>query len=356
MKRLFLSLLLIFCLLAGLMTPIFATESLPEETTAIESTALPEEPLPEESAEDETPSAEAEEPAQPEEEPRTRTPETFSTSAQGIAFIADFIGKNPTGTQQLKAAENAVNAFIKRDNLSLNQAQFDALVDFVMDKGTNMFTQGFRCETVISKGGYTDAELASAFCAWVKDGIGNFSESNLAHRLRQIKLFLYGSYDGICNANFRYVVYDANGGNLNDNIVLCYTYQSTFADLPDATRSGYYFAGWYTSSTDGTHLCNGYNVSGNYRVYARWSKTAVSNPNEAGAGETQTDPGSDPGTTPGSDSGAGITTYPNHPDWPQLPALKISEAGVQFIKDHEGFAPNPIQGPALKTRKGAYPP
>ncbi len=342
MKRLSLSLLLIFCLLAGLMTPIFATESLPEETTAIESTALPEEPLPEESAEDKTPSAEAEEPAQPEEDPRTRTPETFSTSAQGIAFIADFFGKNPTGTQQLKAAENAVNTFIKRDNLSLNQAQFDALVDFVMEKGTNMFTQGYRCETVISKGGYTDAELASAFCAWVKDGIGNFSESNLAHRLRQIKLFLYGSYDGICNANFRYVVFDGNGGNLNDNTVLCYTYQSTFADLPDATRSGYYFAGWYTSPTDGTHLCNGYNVSGNYRVYARWSETAVSNPNEAGSGETQTDPGSDPGTTPGSESGAGITTYPNHPDWPQLPALKISEAGVQFIKDHEGFAPNPM--------------
>lgn len=342
MKRITLSLLLILCLLAGLATPIFAEESETEPAATEEAITLPEDPLTESSEPLELPAGEIAEPEEASEDgPETRAPDTLKTSDEGISFIADFTGRNPKGTQQLAAAESAVNAFNKRDELNLTQTQFDALVDFVMEKGTNMFTQGYQCEKVISKGGYTDAELASAFCAWVKDGIGNFSETNLSHRLRQIKLFLYGSYSGICDANFRYVVYDANGGKLNDNTVLCYTYESTFTDLPTATRSGMYFAGWFTSPSGGTHLCNGYSVSGNYRVYAHWSETAVSDPNAQGSGESQTDPGTTD-TTPNSDSGAGVTTYPNHPYWPALPALKISEAGIQFIKNHEGFAQYPI--------------
>ena len=323
MKRLALSLLLVLCLLAGLITPIFATESVTEEFAAIapvdETTAVPDS------------SAEGKEIAK-------RDPKTFTTSAEGLAFIADFFGKNPKGTSQLIAAEKAVNAFITREALSLTQAQFDALVDFAVEKGSNIYTQGYKVEKVIAGGSYTDVALADAFFSWVKDGIGVFSEKIFAHRLREVKLFLYGSYSGACDTDFRYVIYDANGGTLDDNTVLCYTYNIAFTDLPIATRNGYSFAGWYTKADAGMHLCNGYNVSGNYRVYAHWSKTAVEKPNEVIGGETQTDPGTNVGMTLRSDVGAGVTTYPNHTGWPKLPALKVSEAGVEFIKKNTGFS------------------
>ena len=344
MKRNIFSLLLILCLLAGLITPIFAEDAPADETTASEELILPEDVLTDGTTDipEEAPSVEAEE-APAEKDTALRSPDAMSASSDGITFITEFLGKDPTGTQQLSAAESTVNAFIKKYGLSLKQTQFDALVDFVIGTSTeNILSSGYRCEKVTASGNYTDAEFAEAFCAWVKDSAGKFSEANLARRLREIKLFLYDSYDGVCTANFRYVVYDANGGTLNDNTVLCYTYEGTFASLPSASRSGFYFAGWYTAPSGGTHLCNGYTVNSNYRVYAHWSTSAVNNPNEKGSGESQDNPGGGSDTTPGSEHGAGITTYPNHPEWPQLPALKISEAGVQFIKDHEGLATKPM--------------
>lgn len=328
MKRIPLSLLLVLCLLAGLITPIFATEVLPEDPAAQispvdETTALPDS------------TAEAK---QTEKDIAKRDPKTFTTSAEGIAFIADFFGKNPKGTSQLIAAEKYVNAFISREALSLTQAQFDALVDFSVEKNSNMFTSGYKIEKVIAGGTYSDAELADAFFCWALDGIGTFSEKIFEHRMREVKLFLYGSYSGSCDVDFRYVIYNANGGKLDDNTVLCYSYNLPFPELPTATRTGYSFAGWYTKADAGDHLCNGYNVSGNYRVYAHWSKTAVEKPNEVIGSETQTNFGSNLGMTLRSDIGAGVTTYPNHTGWKKLPALKTSEAGVEFIKKIAGFS------------------
>lgn len=274
MKRIIVSLLLALCLLSALMLPTFA-------------------------------------------EPEAQT---YSVSAQGVAFVSEMMSSAYTA-DMLQSQVNAVNAFIRSANLSLTQQQFDALVDFCVEYGNNMFTQDYQCQKVIESGNYTDTELANAFCAWVKDG-GSFSQAKLNRRLRQLKLFLYDSYDGVTDrVSFRYVIYYANGGKLEDNTVLCYTLGQPYGTLPAATRSGMYFAGWYTAASGGSHLCTTDTVGANQTVYARWSSTAVENPNESG-------------------SGGGTATDPSQ--WPELPALKISEAGIQFIKDHEGFAKEPM--------------
>lgn len=271
MKRLFLSLLLIISLSAGLMIPV---------------TAAP----------------------------------TMTTSEAGKAFIRDVSG----GDQYLADAEYAVNNFINRYGITLTQQQFDALVDFVVGNFTSILQSGYKVETVIGSGNYTDLQIANAFCSWVTLDGSTFSKERLNRRLREIKLFLYNSYDGNTNkVTFRYVVYKGNGGKSSDNTVLCYTLNGTYANLPTATRNGYYFAGWYTDPDGGTHLCNSDAVTQNYTVYAHWSTTAVSNPNEKNATEpTPVNPGSN--------------------DWPPLPPLKISEAGISFIKQQEGFVPAPI--------------
>ncbi len=258
MKRIIVSLLLALCLLSALMLPTFA-------------------------------------------EPEVQT---YSVSTQGVAFVSEMTSSAYTA-DMLQSQVNAVNAFIRSANLSLTQQQFDALVDFCVEYGNNMFTQDYQCQKVIESGNYTDTELANAFCAWVKDG-GSFSQAKLNRRLRQLKLFLYDSYDGVTDrVSFRYVIYYANGGKLEDNIVLCYTLGQPYGTLPAATRSGMDFAGWYTAASGGSPLCTTDTVSGNQTVYAHWSSA--------------TDPS----------------------QWPELPALKISEAGIQFIKDHEGFAEEP---------------
>lgn len=338
MRRFLCSLLLIACLLAGLIQPVFGTES---EISATETTAPQSESTEATEAERETEmqsepteAAEAERESETQAEPTeateamqnseaqpaeteqnsTRAPQRFTTSAEGIAFVNEMMGGSYGGTYQLSNAEQTVNSFISAYALSLNQQQFDALVDLVMAYGSTILTSGYRVERVIGGGNYTEVELANAFCAWVKGADGNFSQQRLNRRLREIKLFLYGSYSGACYAGFRYVVFYPNGGTLDDNTVLCYPYGGTYSNLPTASRSGKYFAGWYTASSGGTHLCNSDAVSQNNTVYAHWSDSAVEKPNEA-RGDDPTPP--EPLPTP--------------------PVLKTSEAGVQFIKEHEGF-------------------
>lgn len=313
MRRFLCCLLLAATLLAGTIQPAFAVggDGPAAETTAPQTE--PEQSQPPVEAETALPDAEEA------QENKTVT-QSFVTSAEGIAFVNEMMGGSYGGTEQLAPAEQSVNDFIARYDLTLNQQQFDALVDLVMANGRTMLTSGYQIEKVIAAGEYTDVQLANAFCSWVKGSDGSLSQQRLNRRIREIKLFLYGSYTGVCDAAFRYVIFNANGGTLDDNTVLCYAFGGTYAALPTASRSGKYFAGWYTAASGGTHLCNSDTVSQNYTVYAHWSDSAVENPNEPGT----TDP--DPGPEP----------------LPEPPELKTTEAGVQFIKDQEGFNEYPV--------------
>lgn len=251
----------------------------------------------------------------------------MSVSEKGLAFIQEW----NSNTNNLSAAEAAVNDFIDTYNLSLRQGQFEALVDLVLAyNNMDMLRSGYKVEKVIASGSYSDATLASAFTSWViKDGA--VSADRLNRRLREIKLFLYDSYSGECDAKFRYVLFNANGGTLDDNSVICYPLYETYRSLPRASKGGSFFAGWYTTATGGEHLCNGSVVQNNQTVYARWSDTAVSDPNE------------------------GSSAY-------DVPSLRSSESLIEFIKQHEGFSAYAYWdysqytiGYGTACKKGEYP-
>lgn len=268
MKRTFFPLLLTICLLFGLAQPVFAVEvaeTISDESlsveTLVEETAATLAPVSTEGAAE----TEATSPAAQ----TTGTVQTYTTSAEGIAFVNEMMSGSYAGTSQLSGAESSVNAFIKKYSLSLSQQQFDALVDLVMAYGGMILTSGYRCEKVIASGKFTDVELAGAFCAWVKASSG-FSEQFLARRIRELKLFLYGSYSGECEMSFRYIVFNANGGALDDNTVLCYSTEGTYGTLPTASRDGKVFAGWFTAASGGTQILETEQVTQNYRVYAHW--------------------------------------------------------------------------------------
>ncbi len=273
MKRTICSLLLMIAILTGLMQPVLAEEAASELAEITEST--------EKAIEEMTQSPETTETAQPTEPEapvetdagdgghQTRDPQTYTTSAEGIAFVNEMMGGSYGETEQLAGAERSVNAFIQKYSLSLNQQQFDALVDLVMAYGGTILTSGYRCEKVLASGQYTDVELANAFCAWVKSG-DTFSEQRLARRLRELKLFLYGSYSGDCVASFRYVVFNPNGGKLTDNTVLCYDASGTYGTLPTASRDGKEFLGWFTAASGGEEVPASAAVTEDRTVYAQW--------------------------------------------------------------------------------------
>ena len=236
----------------------------------------------------------------------------MTTGSDGKAFIDEHQGSS---SYDLARAEASVNAFIDKYDLTLAQHQFDALVDFViaLSNYTVLTSGNYQIERVIGSGTYTDAQLAGVLTAWgVKNSDGSVSETALKRRIREAKLFLYGSYSGECAANFRYVIFNPNGGTLDDdfNTVTCFPYGETYGDLGIPTKSGKYFAGWFTTAgSGGEHIFNNTLADQNRTLHARWSDTPVSNPNNGS-------------------SGSGKFDYPE---------LKVSESLIQFIKETEGF-------------------
>jgi len=70
----------------------------------------------------------------------------------------------------------------------------------------------------------------------------------------------------------RTIVYDANGGNCNKTSDV---YQGTKIILPEATKKGHEFLGWYTSRDDGTRIGyagDDYIPSSNITLYARYEE------------------------------------------------------------------------------------
>ena len=68
------------------------------------------------------------------------------------------------------------------------------------------------------------------------------------------------------------VTFDATGGTVSPNSKNV-TYSSTYGTLPNPTRTGYTFAGWYTSASGGTKVTSSTKVttSANHKLYAHWT-------------------------------------------------------------------------------------
>lgn len=200
-----------------------------------------------------------------------------------------------------------MNSFLSANGLTLTQQQFDALASLQFN--CSAVLSGCRVTRLLTGGDYTEVSMANAWCSWVSVG-GSYSSKMLERRIRELQVYFYGDYTGNeSDPGFRYLVHMPNGGSLEDNRVLCYPRGETYAALQTATRSGMYFAGWYTAASGGAHITNSTPAAENLIVYAHWSSTPVENPNEDNGGS-----GEDPVT------------------------LKTSEACIQFIKDHEGFS------------------
>lgn len=172
----------------------------------------------------------------------------------------------------------AINRFLDRYGVTVTQGQFDALCAMSYNFGDGWLDPSNRLPSYLINGveNYTEQQIASAFGAWCHVG-GAASELLLRRRIMEAKMFLYEDY-GFTYDGWSWLLLDANGGKNELSDVALYKTGEAYGVLPNAVRSGWYFAGWQTTS--GKTLTVADTVRGNLSVTAVWSETPLNDRGE----------------------------------------------------------------------------
>ncbi len=104
--------------------------------------------------------------------------------------------------------------------------------------------------------------------------MGWFSNESLTNSINSSTIFKneYTDVYAKWKANNYKVTFNANGGSVGTSNITV-TYDSAYGTLPNPTRSGYTFKGWYTDVAEGTLITNTTIVSTakDHTLYARWT-------------------------------------------------------------------------------------
>lgn len=169
--------------------------------------------------------------------------------------------------KSLANVEKKLNDFIFANAIPLGQEQYDCLVSFTYNVGTN-WLKGCRLTRLLTSEGFTGIDFASAIGVWCHAGSGSAVNSGLVlRRVREIQLFLHGDYSGKESPNYVYVLFDSAGGDILTDIYF-YPQGSAYGYLQPAEKDGTMFLGWYKS--DGGQLTESTVATKNLRVSARW--------------------------------------------------------------------------------------
>ena len=95
------------------------------------------------------------------------------------------------------------------------------------------------------------------------------------------------------------VTFDSDGGSTPSPQSKSVTVGSTYGTLPTVSRSGYTFAGWWTSQSGGTEITSSSTVSSSsdHTLYARWDEEAIGTGEWTVTGNNLTDPDGNTYTT-----------------------------------------------------------
>jgi len=174
----------------------------------------------------------------------------------------------------INGMEEKLDAFLERYNIRVNQYQYDALMSFTFNLGTNWMNDTSRLGEVLVNGNYTVNELASAMGVYchvtTKDGAKVLSLL-VDRRIREIKLFLYGAYAlNDVDVKFCTLKFEAEDGSAATDIGFYQVgqpYQILFNAEPDEELDAY-FIGWYTE--DGEKITAESVPTRSTTVYAGW--------------------------------------------------------------------------------------
>lgn len=233
----------------------------------------------------------------------------------------------------------ALDSFIEKYNLNLNQYQYDALMLFTYNVGSGWMNQSGLLRSAVINGA-TGNDFIYPFVLWCKaDRV--FSNGLIERRLAEANLYLNGVYGRRPPSDYSFVRFDLNGGE-SDYAVQGYDVDSPveIKIIPENTYTAsngavYEFAGWYTSRTGGTKVEKldssiGYGVY----LYAHWNKIKEGNgqPDDSGTSTwvdvEVTAKNLNYRTGPGTD--AGCVVKGSYPKGTQLTIVETKKVGTDL--------------------------
>ena len=169
----------------------------------------------------------------------------------------------------LTKIENALNKkLIDAYGLTLTQGQFDALISFTYNCGTNWLNDPDGSLHKAIRKGTTGSELIRVFSLWCNAG-GEILPGLVRRRLCEANMYLNGVYSTERPENFCFVYYNANGGSVAYR-VQGYDANEGVAPAYTPTYEGNTFLGWYTAKTGGSKVTKLTKDLSGSTLYARW--------------------------------------------------------------------------------------
>ena len=172
--------------------------------------------------------------------------------------------------------ETVVNKFADKNGLTLKQNQFDALISFTYNVGSNWMndSEGAFRKAVVN--GSTGNDFLYGIVRWCIAGTGDNKtvQTGLAQRrLVEANMYLNGVYSKGVPANYTYVIYNNNISDCTNTVrIQGYDASTSVGIKSTPTKAGYRFLGWYTAASGGK-LVSILNAStAGQTLYAHWQK------------------------------------------------------------------------------------
>lgn len=128
------------------------------------------------------------------------------------------------------------------------------------------------------------------------------------------------------------ISFDGNGGSVTPSSSKTGT-DGTLSSLPTASRSGYSFKGWYTSSTEGSKISTSTVFERNTTVYAQWTFDEVKDPEPTPEPDDSGNSGNtgNTGNTGGNTTTTHLQAHQHLPPQAQIP-LQVQKVAQQLQK------------------------
>ena len=178
--------------------------------------------------------------------------------------------------QEIEKLEVYLDRFARNNGLTLSQQQYDALISFTYNLGTNWLnnTSTFRSAVV---NGSRGNDFIFAMTMWCNAG-GAINNGLVQRRLAEANLYLNGIYSKTPPANYHYVIFDNNMESAVSTIKI-QGYDANQTDLLRAapSKTGYRFLGWYTDAVGGAWITTVNAATGEATFYAHWQEIGKDN-------------------------------------------------------------------------------